>query len=431
MAFIFILLIFCKNAVYEPYNIIETITEINTIVDNLERLKNPDLRYVEFFASGVINFTPIVFTDEMLQYKSDVHKISILRVCPKKMKILGTNKSDNDTNHHNIIKIHLSFEQIHNEQTIYWYVMEYFNFFDTHNDIIKKYQIKKLCIDICNGLDYLHNTKNVVHNNINRHTIVYTRKNYAYTNNFIDNIINRNCSMLMDSNEILELKKFKNIKKNTKDIPSDSYSLNPLCHFSNINQISYVLRIEVFEDHKNKCWVLGISVNLDANIWVYDYSNLENFLVISVVEYEKTILRLLNYSEFTENCGSSIILYDTTVNYNEVLLVDTIIDNKIFTIGSLDQVLKDAELVFKIKYLSFAFDEGEFFEYYFYGEIGFIAPIIKNYGLSNTFRADIWCLGILAYMLAYKTFCDMFFDLKDNKKILDFILNDFKSHKHE
>ncbi|KAM0688572.1 hypothetical protein COBT_000163 [Conglomerata obtusa] len=402
--------IFVEKYYYDQRHIIKTAVWDKYISDNIFYIQSDDVCLRFYIKSQKFMLKRI---DHNYTYSGDIE-------CYKA-----------NVKHRNICDVYLGFTQYYNGAWIDWLIIETLSQPPEIFTLLSELQIKKMCHDVCLGLKYLHVEKKIIHRNICRSNVLYTRENrrineevisktiadiitqlnvhnHKDSNYFFNIPIHKPNELILDrqisngSTEKLNIKQYKtpntsskskklsvmyflskyaNLKK--KFVVEDlfvEYFHNRNGLFILTNKIKYKLEIVVLKCKSNNNENINLLIIVSDNKrWAYQSIILENELVISVMEYEVTIVGLIEfllnidkYNAFSKKSVNEMIenykyktkykninyeifntksnekpLYKSFLNAN-TLFLDEIINVSGFFIFDLNRILQDAEIIFKI-----------------------------------------------------------------------------------
>ncbi|KAM0685866.1 hypothetical protein COBT_002919 [Conglomerata obtusa] len=205
--------LFCKQQAAE-INIIQKIEKINKFAENIPKLQ--PLQGKDTFAAEY-NDKPI--WDLLFEFNNDIMKynarsgifliidVPSFNICIQRIAVNDSKKNmidfyKSNPNHKNIQQVLLVFSEKTDSSIIYWFVTRITQKFAGYSLKTNKSPIaKEICKDVCQGLVYLHETMNIVHNTIHHNTVIALQKAFLYAYEKFNAIIAQISGQLLDYNQ--------------------------------------------------------------------------------------------------------------------------------------------------------------------------------------------------------------------------------------
>ncbi|KAM0686520.1 Myosin light chain kinase [Conglomerata obtusa] len=324
-------------------DIISIIKGINNLDHQLQKENDRYINTKLFYEYGTDQIAPTFYSINNLQFRLLKHNLIIKRFNTKNKYFSGMFCAKEHLNHPNLVNIYICFSQFVDSERVDWYIMENFERKIQRFCNLEEAQIKNICRDVCYGLQYLHDARNIVHMDISTFSVVGVRKKsqsvftydtiqviyeqlQAYNKKtrfellfniekFNYDIDNRNVSAISAidkhdrnfSNQIQILKTpifgyvsnianfvQSNVIKSFEYLKNINYNINRLYnnvkrYFSEGNK-TYLLKILLIHSNiENTSYHDLVIVLADNNYWVCEKVKLKNEFLNSLVPYENNI----------------------------------------------------------------------------------------------------------------------------------------------
>ncbi|KAM0688690.1 MAPK-activated protein kinase Srk1 [Conglomerata obtusa] len=406
---LFILL--CK--LYVPNSLVPIVSFLNKRVSEClvyeERTKQNKI-FSKIFAERV---RPIKMTNSSAVFELNKTNCIIKRVFRHRKSGRNESMIAVEMNHPNIITSYLAFEEIYNKKRIGWIISEYLDVTVSMRNLKCENEIRKMCRDVCKGLVYLH-SKDVAHLDMKLGNVMGKFENTSRRteNTFIENLIKE-----VQEEQNIRIYNKQNQEENLKLI-QETYDLwmakqlerhfigkctcpKIVCVYTSKNDLINEKTNNLYEESgvyriiQNSTQKENTVLNETCN-----YSNKTNDTKIcnDICEISSLFGEMKSQSDFLNKFSSTLNL-SLYLSKNCDLLFRAKTDKNE---DEKENYIKKNEITYKI--IDFGFsriikgDEVLDMKYKYYGTFPYSPPEIYFDALYSK-KADIWCLGAMAYFL--------------------------------